>query len=249
MLRFLRKTLRAVGLDVVRYAPEPEKFPTDATADEIEILKSIEGFTMTGLARQISLIRITKYLAEIQLSGSFVECGVWRGGSSMAIALALLQSGDSERDLYLYDTYEGMTPPTDADKIADGTSAVDLLKNPLHEVTAKCIADLNDVRINMNSTKYPQEKMHFVKGPVEQTIPEHSPKGKIALLRLDTDWYESTRHELEYLFPMLQEGGVMILDDYGHWEGARLAVDEYLAIQSKRYFLHRIDYSGRLLVK
>jgi hypothetical protein len=84
---------------------------------------------------------------------------------------------------------------------------------------------------------------------VEQTIPASSPRGAIALLRLDTDWYESTKHELLHLFPLLERGGILIIDDYGHWQGARRAVDEYLSQLPHSYFLHRIDYTGRLIVK
>jgi len=83
----------------------------------------------------------------------------------------------------------------------------------------------------------------------EQTIPAHSPPAPIALLRLDTDWYESTKHEMVHLFPLLREGGVLIVDDYGHWQGARKAIDEYLAEHARREYLRRIDYTGRLLVK
>ncbi|HYM86681.1 MAG TPA: TylF/MycF/NovP-related O-methyltransferase, partial [Pseudoxanthomonas sp.] len=71
----------------------------------------------------------------------------------------------------------------------------------------------------------------------------------IALLRLDTDWYESTRHEMIHLFPRLCVGGVLILDDYGHWLGARRAVDEYLGEHNVPLFLQRIDYTGRYAVK
>ena len=80
----------------------------------------------------------------------------------------------------------------------------------------------------MASTGYPPDRVRYVKGPVERTIPDRLPGGPIALLRLDTDWYESTRHELLHLFPLLSPGGVLIIDDYGHWSGARKAVDEYL---------------------
>ena len=105
------------------------------------------------------------------------------------------------------------------------------------------------MQANIRSTGYPEQRVHFIKGPVEQTIPVHPPVPAIALLRLDTDWYESTKHELEHLFPLLVRGGIMILDDYGHWQGARQAVDEYLERLPHSYYLHRIDYTGRLLVK
>jgi hypothetical protein len=88
----------------------------------------------------------------------------------------------------------------------------------------------------------------FIKGKVEETIPGTLPK-EISLLRLDTDWYESTLHNLVHLYPLLRKGGILILDDYGHWQGARKATDEYFARENIIPFLSRIDYTGRLYVK
>jgi O-methyltransferase len=90
--------------------------------------------------------------------------------------------------------------------------------------------------------------VRLVKGKVEDTVPKNAPE-KIALLRLDTDWYESTRRELVHLFPRLVPGGVLIIDDYGHWQGARKAVDEYIAGNQVKILLNRVDYTGRIGVK
>ena len=110
-----------------------------------------------------------------------------------------------------------------------------------------CYAGLDEVRDNVLSTGYPEDKIHLVKGKVEDTIPGTLP-GLLALLRLDTDWYESTKHELQFLYPLLHESGVLILDDYGYWDGARKAVDEYFEAFPNPPFLHRIDRSGRMIV-
>jgi len=104
------------------------------------------------------------------------------------------------------------------------------------------------VRATLTQSGYPTGRLHFVRGPVETTLPEHAPE-RLALLRLDTDWYESTRHELQHLYPRLSEGGVLIVDDYGHWEGARRAVDEYFERHPPAPLLNRIDYTGRIAVK
>lgn len=91
--------------------------------------------------------------------------------------------------------------------------------------------------------------LEFVIGPVEETLITKVPE-RIALLRLDTDWYESTRAELEYLYPRLVVGGVLIVDDYGHWKGARKAVDEYFAaLGNDAPLLNRLDYTGRMAVR
>jgi hypothetical protein len=165
----------------------------------------------------------------------------------MAAALALLDLKD-RRDLYLYDTFEGMTPPTETDVDYKGTSASALLANEARTEDSIwwAYAPLDAVRAAMTSTGYPEDRIHFVKGPVEETIPAHA-ADSIALLRLDTDWYQSTRHELEHLYPRLVPGGVLIIDDYGHHMGCKKAVDEYFA--DAPVLLHRIDYSGRMVVK
>jgi O-methyltransferase len=105
---------------------------------------------------------------------------------------------------------------------------------------------LAEVQAAMRSTGYPEHQIGYVSGRVEETIPESAPS-EIALLRLDTDWYGSTRHELEHLYPRLVSGGVLIVDDYGHYAGARQAVDEYFA--GRPILLARVDYTGRMAVK
>jgi hypothetical protein len=244
-------TIRSLGYDLVRWQPPTNGmvWPPDVAADDTAILAKVSKCTMTSVERQIALLNAVRYVVRRGIEGCYVECGVWRGGSSMAAALALAEERDTSRNLYLFDTFEGMTPPTELDKTGDGTLAQTHLDRDTQKTGYWCVAGIDDVRANMASTNYPAERVHLVKGPVEQTIPANSPAEPIALLRLDTDWYESTKHELEHLFPRLQTGGVLIIDDYGHWEGARRAVDEYLATLPQPYFLHRIDYTGRLLIK
>jgi len=252
MKRVIRSALRACGFDIVRYRPRSEAIglPPDLSGADCAIIERIAGYTMTSVERQAALIQAVRHLVRQKIEGCFVECGVWRGGSSMAMALTLAQEGDTSRDLYLFDTFEGMTPPKDVDRMFDGTLALTHLDFDLNKAGwVWAVAGIDDVRHNMRSTGYQQKLVRYVKGPVETTIPSHMPVGPIALLRLDTDWYDSTKHELTHLFPLLTEGGVLIIDDYGHWEGARKAVDEYFAAYGRPFYLHRIDYTGRLLVK
>ena len=107
---------------------------------------------------------------------------------------------------------------------------------------------MKDVRRNVLSTGYPSEKFHFIEGKVEDTIPASAPE-KIALLRLDTDWYESTKHEMTHLFPRLASKGILIIDDYSCWDGARKAIDEYMAEHNLRMFLSRVDSDACIAVK
>lgn len=151
------------------------------------------------------------------------------------------------RDLYLFDTYEGMPPPTDSDRRAsDNEIASTLLAANSKSSKVWCYSALGEVKTNMAKTGYPEDKVHYIEGRVENTLPKMAPP-QIALLRLDTDWYESTRHELIHLYPRLSPGGIMIIDDYGFWTGSRKAVDEYFS--STGTFLHRIDANARLIQK
>jgi hypothetical protein len=217
-------------------------FPPDFEASDIEIIRAVEPYTMTSTERIHALVHAVRHVVRNRIAGEMVECGVWKGGSVMAMALTLLQLGERDRSLYLFDTFSGMTPPGDVDVDYQGQQAQVILD------AVRCEASQQEVEKAVFSTGYDREKIHFVPGRVEETIPAHAPES-IALLRLDTDWYESTQHELVHLFPRLARGGVIIIDDYGHWRGARQAVDEYIAQNEIPLLLHRIDYTGRIGVK
>lgn len=214
-----------------------------------EIIEQVKPFTLTSAERITALCAAVEYVVRKKIPGDIVECGVWRGGSMMAAALTLLRFEDTSRELFLFDTFDGMTPAEDVDKkTKTGEPAADIMKK--HERGPHgiwCVCPLEEASRNISSVNYPPEKIIFVKGAVEETVPKHAP-AKIALLRLDTDWHSSTRHELVHLYPRLAHGGVLIVDDYGHWDGARKAVDEYFT-DDNAILLNRIDYTGRLAVK
>jgi O-methyltransferase len=222
----------------------------DFSADEIETIETVWSETVTSPERIVALIRAVRHLVRCDIAGDIVECGVWRGGSMMAVARTLLAQGSSGRELWLYDTFAGMTAPGEHDVDFDGTPAgAEFSRRRITDDSSSwASASLETVRSNLLSTGYPESLVHLVPGRVEKTIPRSSPP-TIALLRLDTDWYASTRHELEHLYPRLVQGGVLIIDDYGHWQGARRATEEYLDRVAQRPLLQRIDYSGRIAVK
>ena len=122
--------------------------------DDLAIIKQVKPFTGTSNERISGLIEAVKYLSRNQIEGDIVECGVWRGGSTMAAMLALRQLGDTYRDVYLFDTFEGMTPPTEKDVMFDGTKAAEVLarSKKIAGPTYWCIADLDDVKRNVYST-------------------------------------------------------------------------------------------------
>ncbi len=245
MKKLIKMLIERSGYKLVR------PFETDTLADlspaEQKIIASARPFTMTSTSRMAALVNAVNYLVKNGIPGDICECGVWRGGSMMIIAQALKALGETSRKLYLYDTFEGMSQPTAEDKNNDGRSAETMYNEISKETGAWCYASIEDVRSNIISTGYPTENIHLIKGKVEETIPANLPP-KLSLLRLDTDWYESTKHELTHLYPLLVSKGIMIIDDYGDWQGARKAVDEYFQ-QNGSVFLHRIDPTGRAVVK
>ena len=224
--------------------------PSDFDQSTSRIFQSVQEFTMTSPERVNALVEAVKYIVQNQIEGDFVECGVWKGGSAMAMVYTLLELGEKDRELYLYDTFTGMVTPTDKDISFAGEVAQETFEKTKVSADASdwCYAPIDDVRTNVFGTGYPKERFHFIQGKVEDTIPGNIPE-KIALLRLDTDWYESTRHELAHLFPRLSPSGVLIIDDYGCWQGAKEAVDEYIEENNLRVFLSRIDTTGRIVIK
>ena len=215
----------------------------------MELYERCKEYSMTSVERMFSLYKAVDYVVKKKIPGDIVECGVWKGGSMMLCALTLLKMNDKERKIYLYDTYNGMTQPTEKDiRSYDGFKAKTKY-NLLKKKNLKWdYASLDEVKKNLFSTKYPKENLIFGEGKVEDTIPNLIPK-KISLLRLDTDWYESTYHELNHLYPKLSVNGILILDDYGHWKGAKDATDQYIQENNIKILFNRNDKTGRLGIK
>jgi O-methyltransferase len=255
---------RKVKRPVVKAAPKPKpepapapaaappkppeiKFPVDYDEAARDVIRAVRPWTMTSPEKLNALVYAVRYVVRHKIPGDIVECGVWRGGSMLAIAKTLIENGDTGRDLHLYDTFEGMSEPTEHDKRHDGKPAADMLAASDKTAGVWAYASFEDVQATMAESAYPAERIHYYKGKVEDTIPGDIPE-QISILRLDTDWYESTRHELEHLWPRLVPGGVLLLDDYGWWDGAKRAVDEWLEEVNPRLLLLRMD-EGRIAVK
>lgn len=232
--------------------------PTDApniavTAEEgqdSETIAFVRPYTMTSPERIRALCSAVRYVEDAAIDGAIVECGVWRGGSMMAVARTLMRRGAASRELYLFDTFEGMTEPGPQDVSLAGESARKLLmqSSKTEHDMVWCYAPIERVAQALSLTQYPEGRIHLIPGRVEETLAQSAPD-RIAILRLDTDWYQSTQHEMEVLYPRMSRGGVLIVDDYGHWQGARRAIDEYITKYGIRMLLHPIDYTGRIGVK
>lgn len=223
--------------------------PIEYEEEDNLIWETIKSETMASFSNFWFLLKSIDYLVENNIRGSVVECGVWRGGSSMAVALRLVQKGSLERDIYLFDTFNGMVLPSSQDiDTQTGLSASDLLNNAPANSWILAKAALSVVQENIYRTHYPETKIHYIVGDVLETLPTTNIES-IALLRLDTDWYESTLAELKYLLPRLVKGGICIIDDYGHWDGCKKAVQEYFSTSDFKPLLFHVDYTCRAFIR
>lgn len=224
--------------------------PVEATEEDRTNIDLASEFTMTSRDALWAAVSASKYVAQRGVPGAVVECGVWRGGSSMAMLSTLLAHGQI-RDVWLFDTYAGMTAPQSVDRVAASGQSASAIMSKTRRGDGYNIwahATLEDVKRNVARTGYPETRIQFVVGDVLETLREVSPDS-ISILRLDTDWYLSTKKELECLYDRVSPGGVVIVDDYGFWQGARRAVDEFLLERGERVLLTRVDSTVRMWIK
>jgi O-methyltransferase len=227
--------------------PHKPSYPTDFDPEATGIISAVRAATLTSPEKLFALILAVRHVHATAVPGAIVECGVWRGGSMQAAARALSALGSYDRDLYLFDTFEGRPAPTDRDVRHDRRSARDLLAVADESHPLRARASLEDVEAGMAATNYPSERLRFVQGLVEQTVPARAPE-QVSILRVHTDWYAGTRHVLEQLYPRLCPGGVLIVDGYADWQGAREATDEFIGTLPTKPLLLRMS-TGRIAVK
>lgn len=219
----------------------------DMARDHIfmHLFEQVKPFTMTSVEALFSLYTAVNYVIDRNIPGDFVECGVWRGGSSLLVALILKRLGVSDRKVILYDTFSGMPEPTEYDIDKYGRSGFEMMDQYSDEI-GWCYASLQDVKQLFASHDF-KFAIEFIEGDVMDTIPRYK-SSEISLLRLDTDWYESTALEYELLYPRLSIGGILIIDDYGVWAGSRKATDDYFANTPKPLII-RVDKEVRIAIK
>lgn len=229
---------------------EPKGFPVELDAGDREIVAHVAAreLSMTSAERLFATAMACRYVCEHAIEGDFVECGVWRGGNAL-VAADVFRRLAPQRKAYLFDTFAGMTEPTAHDVSRTGADA-----GPMYREMARgdhnewCYASLEEVDGHFRARGLLANAV-FVKGDVAQTLRDTTRlPAQISVLRLDTDWYESTRLELEVLYPLLRTRGVLMVDDYGYWGGARQAVDEYFAGRPRPFF-HYVDHTARTAIK
>jgi len=200
------------------------------------LYRRVRRRTMCSNARLRGLYRGVRRVVESGIPGDLVECGCALGGSAALMALTLRQLGAS-RDLWLFDTFEGLPAPTAGDP--------DFEIANLH--AGSCLGTIDEVG-HLFAELQIDDGVRFVKGLFQETLPT-APVSTIALLHIDGDWYESVKACLDNLYDKVVPGGIIQFDDYGFWKGARRAVDEFLDSRQIRTPLVKLDYAGRVLVK
>lgn len=202
----------------------------------MDVIDTVLKYTKGTRERVAAMVDALTELDAQDVPGDVVECGVWSGGN---IILSRLVS--PKRICWLYDTFHGMTEPGQYDVKASG--------HPAPKGKNWDWVSVEEVRGNLELEHVlDDDYLRFVEGPVEQTLLVESNLPEwIALLRLDTDWYQSTKMELEILYPRLVPGGVLIVDDYGHWAGCRKATNDYFAEDALR--LEWLDYTAVMMRK
>jgi hypothetical protein len=199
---------------------------------------------MTSVERITELYNSLEYIRTNNIDGDIVECGVWKGGNIIGIIEYLKYHNILDKSVWLYDTFEGMTSPEEIDVDLDNKKASDILNSVL------CYSSLTEVKQNLSKSEFNNERLKFIVGDVSETLLIESNKpNKISLLRLDTDWYKSTKDELIHLYPILVNDGVLIVDDYGHWKGSKTATDEFFEENNISLEIIKIDYTGIKIIK
>jgi len=216
-----------------------------------ELIDAVSKYSMTPQIRIFNLIQSLRHLKHNNIKGDYVECGVWKGGNLLLFKKFLEAENQNEKkSIYAFDTFEGMTEPDKNDyDLSSNLSATDLMKADQNKKTNVWgVCSLEDVKMNLSNNLENLNNIHFIKGPVEETLTiEKNIPSSISLLRLDTDWYSSTKKELEILYEKVSPGGIIIIDDYGHWGGSKKAVDEFFS--NKYVWMHYVDYACRLIIK
>ena len=216
-----------------------------------DILNIISKYSMTPKIRIYNLIQSLRYVKQKNIDGDFVECGVWKGGNIILFKKFLdREFQNKNKIIYAYDTFEGMSEPgIDDNDLRNNEAASRMLekdKNKKSNLWGVCT--IENVKRNIINETTNLNNIKFIKGKVEDTLNEEKNlPSKISILRLDTDWYSSTKKELEVMFDRVTSGGIIIIDDYGHWSGSKKAVDEFF--KNKYVWMHYVDYACRLIIK
>lgn len=203
---------------------------------------------------------VVNYILQNNIEGCIVECGV-ESGDFEYIFINELMKNNSVRDIYLYDTFAGLVEPSEYDYTCNDAKLYQMNNDDVYNewksqiinenVNGWCFTPLYRVKDRLNSTGYPQNNLHYIVGNVMETLKDKTKiPEKIAILRLDTDWYESSKYELEQMYDNVVTGGIIIFDDYYHWDGQRRATDEFFLSRNINYdFVNIGNYKTAAIIK
>jgi hypothetical protein len=244
--------LRKVGIELRRAEDRANvNFPGYVEQEFRDLYAKYYNYTMVPWHGLYTTYKAAHHVIKAGISGDIVECGVWKGGCTAIMMEVFKNAGQGGRQFWLYDTFEGMTTPSDSDvHFAGNKNAVKLFSDKKKKGEKWSFSPLEECKQTIKLSDYPSENIKFIKGDVLETLPNEKPQS-IALLRLDTDWYESTLAEMEHLYPLIRKGGVFISDDYGAWKGSYDAIHEYLKLNNINNLFMHIDtsYGGVSAIK
>lgn len=261
--RLIKNLVRLTGYELVLKKagsghPFTDQDQRDEAAAMIRLVRE-KNSTMVGDEGLLTLYRQALFCEQSGIDGAFVECGVWKGGSVGIMAQVNLIHGTSRRHLHLFDSFEEICEPdetVDGKRALEGVSAYGGTKGRM--VALKGIYDYkggpgtidDNRRLLTGDIGYDAGHIHYHKGWFQDTLPDRYENiGDIAILRIDADWYASTKVCLEYLYDHVVSGGFIIIDDYGAFDGCRKAVDEFFESRGMSPFLHYVNEEIRYLVK
>lgn len=220
--------LRALW-SAVRHAPVRDALDIP----KLRLMRAVKPYTMLSYARLSKLADIATELERLPVAGSFVECGVWNGGSAAVMAHA---AQGPHRPVWLFDSWEGLPDAEALDVSFTGEPG----EMGMARGSVEAVHEVLFERLRL-----PRDAIRFVHGWFQETLPDlRGAVGPIALLHMDCDWYESVKCCLEQLYDQVVAGGYVVVDDYGHWEGCRRAVDEFLTARGVTAALTWVDYTG-----
>ena len=258
--KIIKIGLKRVGFELTRKAAKDDLAVPQNECEEM--IKTVRENTMVTHPGLVSLYHQALFCETSEMAGDFVECGVWKGGAVGLMALVNLKHGQCRRHIHLFDSFEEICEP---DEEVDGEKAVREVrkyyakdggtKGKLAPLTGVYdtfggpgTIDENNLLLE-NVIGYDRQYIHYHKGWFQHTLPEqHGDIGKIAILRLDADWYASTKICLDFLFEKIVAGGFVIIDDYGAFDGCRKAVDEFIKATGKPLHLNYVNSDIRYII-
>lgn len=236
-----------------RFQKKTRLLPFELNGFERKLIYDIreKNLSMCSYERLAATAMACKHMCKHNDKAVFVECGTWRGGNGI-LAAAIFKKYKIPYKIYLFDTFKGMTKPTKEDKkINDGQIASKLYKIYSNNFNSEwCFSPIEEVKDNFKKFDLLDHNIFFIEGDVTKTLLESkNVPAAISILRIDTNWYKSTKMIFEKLYPKLKIGGILLSNDYAYWSGSKKATDDYFEKNSNRPYFQYVDSAGRTAIK